>query len=265
MRRMTIEQALRWAYVDELPKDHGRRLDAAAFGLRGGWDAVAEFGAHMALVDTTPYPLNAYGLAPDYSAADGPHPDAVRIHEAVVALDDQCAVIPAGWYPLDDMGDLGALGIEAVERGLSRVAPVGAGGVRVARTKASALIRKHAILGGTPEWRGELPERKPVMENGKAKWFVRDRIQIAPAEPQKGIAAQYMDVEVDGRDKVSRRPIAGAYRKWALDPDPAPVVESRAEYELWRWALDMLCGELAGGLSDVAVTGVGAPERPWRP
>lgn len=269
VRKMTMEQALAWAYREELPKAQLSRRDGALAGQRGGWDGVAAYGAYLTLIDTSPRPENAYGLVPDFSATEGPHPDAIRIHEAVMALDDQPMTLPVGWYPLDDIcdraGEMGALGLDAVERALARIAPDIKDGKRVLRIKPAALIRKHAILGGTPEWQGEVPEIKPVLEYGKQKWFMRQQVMLTPADEVLGVEATYLEMEVDGYNKAAQRPYHGAYQKWRLEPDSVPVVEGRAEYELWYWSLNRLRGCLATCLQEISVAGVAALEKPWHP
>lgn len=265
MRTMTIEQALRWAYREELPKSPslGDRLTPACFPR--GWEEVEHFGDYLALIDE-PVPLNRFGLVADFTADEGPHPDAVTIHEAVNALDAFPVDVPDDWYPLADMGDLGDLGREAVARALDRIAPVGRDGERWMRAKPAALIQKHAILGGEPDWEGDAPEiRFVAAPNGEMLWFRMEDVVVRPADEKRGLPAELMRVEVDGRNRRTKRPYVDAYRKMYLSPDPAPIVVHRAEYQMWRAALDSLVDELAGRLLSVRVAASHLPQCPWEP
>lgn len=262
MRTMMIEQALRWAYREELPKSPalGDRLTPACFPR--GWEEVEHFGDYLALIDE-PVPMNRFGLVADFTADEGPHPDAVLIHEAVTALDACPLSVPDDWYPLTDMGDLGDLGREAVARALDRIAPVGRDGERWMRAKPAALIQKHAILGGEPDWEGDTVERRTVSEHGKPLWFQREQVQISPADDTHGIAAQFITVEVDGFDRQRRRPRAGSYQKQELFPNPLHLIIHRAEYQVWRMALDSLVDEIAGQLRSLRVAASQRPQCPW--
>lgn len=263
MRAMTIEQALRWAYREELPKSPslGDRLTPA--GWPRGWEEVEHFGAYLAVIDE-PVPLNRYGIVADFMAEDGPHPDAVLIHEAVVALDASPVAIPDNWYPLTDMGDLGRLGVEAVNRALDRIAPFGPSGERWLRSRPAALVRKHAILGGEPDWEGEAPLARFVSSpNGEPLWFRMEDLVTRPADPRLHLPAETVRVEVDGRDKRTKRPYSDAYRKMYLCPDPSSVVISRAEYQVWCTALDALVEAIAGHLESIHITAASRSLCPW--
>src|SRR5688500_9952509 len=99
-KRMTIEALLRWAYRDELPKAQapGGSLRPAGFG--GAWGGIERYGELLTVID---HGLeNRYGLVPDLSATTEPHPDAIRIGDAVQALDAFPLNLPDGWNPLTD-------------------------------------------------------------------------------------------------------------------------------------------------------------------
>lgn len=264
MRVMGIEQALRWAYVDELPKapSLSERLTPAKWPR--GWESVEHFGDYLAVVDISPRPENAFGLAPDFSGADVPHEDAVRIHEAVTELNSCPVAVPDGWDPLSDMGDLGALGHEAVEHALERIAPVESNGERWMKARPAALIQRHAILGGTPDWEGYPIRRRIVTSlNGESLWFRLEEVGVSPADDKLGIASEYITVEVDGFNRSARRPYRDAYRKEELFPDPAHLIMHRAEYEIWHQSLERLTEVLVGKLKTIIVTPTSHLQRPW--
>lgn len=246
MPSIAIEKLLRWAYREELPK---RRERASAPGA-----LAASFANNNSLWQTLVTvdgggPVNAYGLVADLAAAGGPDPEAERVVQAVLALDELTLGFPEGWDPLADLGDLDALGEEAIARGVGRLTRLSPDGKVVLHTRPSQLILKHAVLGGEPDWQAETPEVKPVLGlKGRPRWFVR--------EPDGR--------EVDGFCPTGRRPREGAYRKWRLDPDPVDAVVERGEYEIWRVSLDLLVEALGGRtLAGTTILPTDAPMRPW--
>ncbi|WP_296585705.1 hypothetical protein [Xanthobacter sp.] len=255
MKRMDIEALLRWAYREELPKAAaaGSRL---VVGFKTGWGGMERFGELLAVIDE-PDIRNRYGLVPDGAATTDPHPDAVRVHDAVMALRRCDLEVPEEWNPLADMGDLGPEGAAAVVRGLAGMTIINDKGARVLRRSVARLVIRQAILGGAPDWEGDLPERHVVCAHGKPQWFRRE---VVVTEGVFGPVSH--EIEIDGYDHKRQRPYGDAYRKMVLDPDPAPVVQGRAEYELWRFALDMLVEDLRGVLEEHAPTW---SQRSWRP
>jgi hypothetical protein len=274
MKRIGIEELLRWAYRDELPKmqSAGRLLPP---GYGSAWGGVERYGELLTVVDA---PENKWGLVPDFAATTSPHPDAIRVGEAVCALDALELDLPKDWNPLGDWVSLGDEATRAANRALNRGTYVDDDGARRLKTAASQLMRKYAVLGGTPEWQGEEPEAKLVVAaNGRPRWFRRALVMVDPGDPQKGIAPVYEEREVNGLDK-RRVPLPDAYTKTVFDPDPADTALNRAEYEVWRAALDVLVEDLNGlvwsevvngdsiervGLADFKVINSLRPFRPW--
>jgi hypothetical protein len=249
-----VEDLLAWAYREELPKMAADPSAPLAFADVGNpWDAVERFMDDLGNVRE-----NAYGVAPDYQAFAEPHPDAVRVHEAVCRLDDLELGIPDDWSPLGDFGDLAGhaagLPAQAIDRLMTRDRD---GRARLRRTPRR-LVQKHAILGGCPDFEIERPAIRTVTEHGKVKWFVRHTVMV---EGAFGPVAQ--EVEIDGYDARRKRPRHGAYNKTFLDPDPLPGVIARAEYEVWRAALDVIAAELDGTLEEFACIVSDRPARPW--
>lgn len=248
---MPIEDLLRWAYRDELPKDDApSHIDMPGYG--GAWGGIERYGELMTLVDE---PVNCWGVVPNFLAGGRPHPDAVAIGEAVMDLDAYTLDLPEDWSPLSDMPDLGALGEGAIGRAVDRATTLGADGrTRRLKTSPSFLIRRCAILA-PPDWHGETPEVKLVTgANGKARWFRRSVIvsDVGPYE-----------CEVNGFNERRRRPYDDAYQKSYLDPDPMAVAVARAEYEVWHAALDLLVIELDGVLDAHQALATNHPARPW--
>lgn len=261
-KRITIENLLRWTYRDELPKEQasGGFLRPAGFG--GAWGGIERYGEILTIVDESKE--NRFGLVPDLSAANDPHPDAVRVGEAVRALDGCALCLPADWNPLADWSSLAEEGQRAVQRAIDQETLVGRDGERRFKTSLSRLVMRHALLGDTPVWEGEEPQLKYVCGgNGKPRWFRRVDVLADPGDVAQGIDPVWQSVEVDGMDPKRRIPYPDAYRKTYLDPDPSETIVSRAEYEIWCAALDMLTHDLASVLEAHEIVASARPARPW--
>ncbi|MBB4042028.1 hypothetical protein GGR34_003713 [Microvirga flocculans] len=261
-KKIAIEELLRWAYRDELPKERagaGRFLPA---GFGGAWGGVERYGETLAVVDDGRE--NRWGLAVDFTAASDPHPDAIRVGEAVKALDGFPLNLPDDWNPIADWPDLGAEGEAAVRRAVERETYIDGNGDRRFKTAISRLVMRHALMNDAPVWEGEKPEIKIVTgANGKPRWFRRVRAVADPGDPELGIMPTYTEVEVDGYNAKRQRPYPDAYRKTYLDPDPAETILSRAEYEVWCDALDLLTIDLEGVLEAHEIVPSARPARPW--
>lgn len=253
MRVIDVEQALRWAYQDELPKE--QLVAKGPMGHGVAWDSVSTFGQYLTDIDTEDR-RNGYGCVPDTAAASGPHPDALRIHQAVLGLDSLQVTMPDDWHPIADLGELGPAGGDVVQRGLAKLVSVDGRGNERLRKTPRQLVEFHAMVGGRPDWVGEKPVRRFVSEFGKPKWFRRVMIATGPD-------GHPYEIEVDGRDPKRKRPYADAYRKEYLEPDPAEVVYDRALYQVWHAALQLLVAELRGELATIALTGPAARAEPW--
>lgn len=253
MRAIGIEEVLRWAYRDELPKvTQTVRAHVGPLQFGQAWGGVERYGELLTLIDA---PENMWGVVPDFTATTDPHPDAVMVAEAVADLDGLDIDLPDDWYPLADLGDLGALGAAAVSRATGRLFLVDADGRRRLRSTPRRLVVKHAIMGGSPVWEADVPALKVECgANGRAKWFERVMVTTETGS---------MEVEVDGYDAKRHAPRPGAYRKEFLDPDPADAAISRGEYEVWHAALGVLVEELAGRLTSRDVAPCPRPVRPW--
>jgi hypothetical protein len=229
-----IEKLLQWTYRQELPK-----LQFLGAGLSGRWGNFAMLGTCVS---------GGRG-GTSYGSLDvgPPHPDAGVIHRAVMALDGLEPVLHDGpEVLLSDMPpDVQTLAGDALKR---------------FRVQLSTLVMRFARMGERPDWRAEVPERKLVCSrNGKPSWFVQRSIR----HDRIGGGAVEMPYEADGYDPVGKRPLPGAYRKYVYDPDPALIVDLRADYLSWHAALCWLVEELAGKLTSWQPTGPSFSSRPW--
>lgn len=262
-RRMSISEALEWAWRDELPKVP--TSTGAAGGPRAGnaWTSILAFGEIGTVIDRQP---NRWGCIP-FDVAGWPHADALAIADAVERLDGCAIVAPDGWNPMPELALIDAgLAARAAHEALERVTEDDGAGGRRFRTSPGLIVTRHAILGTAPDWRMDEP---PVLcfeahENGREKWFVRrETRQVIGSHHDGSERVEVVTIEVDGWSTKHRRPVTGAYRKPYLDPDPVPVMVARAEYEILVAALGLLHDELCGQLTSIDLAPCGWPACPW--
>ncbi|AJY44675.1 hypothetical protein [Martelella endophytica] len=233
MRKMTIEQLLTWAFTEELCKAQGGgRLIPAMQSASAIYGDIETLGT---LIDRSP---NGWGVIPTWSDVDEPHADALKVGQAVKALTKDGFDIPVDWYPFPEWSD---------ERGLIRaevdrvLAGERARGERQTGRHAYNLIVTCAVLKRGPDWRADRPKERMVEHNGMPAWFVMKRFKDAFGKSRM--------VEVDGRDKRSRRPVKGAYRKYVLSDPLRGAILSRLDWMVWQAALKLLDRELDHTLS----------------
>lgn len=264
MKTVDIERLVAWAWREELPKLAPASDGLSVLGFGRAWGGLERYGELLTVVDM---PTNRYTVA-DPTATTAPHPDAIMIGDAVQSLDRLVLDVPPDWDPIDGLGDLTAAERgAAVQRAMARIAAPVPDGERRFRVSPWRLVERHAVLGGAPDWRAEVPERQVVRgANGKPRWF-RSSLVWAGALDADGLPVPglggYVEVETEGRNARTHEPYPDAYRKTVLDPDPAEAVVARAEYEIWRSALDLLVEDLAGRLADHVATASARPYRPW--
>lgn len=258
-RVLQIEAALRWAYRDELPKQRPEARTKSALGrLESSWLSMARVGELGTVID-----FNGFGVLHDPAAVGAPHPDALRIAEAVQGLDSIALDLAEDWRPFGDLGDLGEAGEAARIRAIDAVSLVvreGRQRVRQLKARPRELVQKYACLGGAPDWQAERPEIKfeSNSANGKPKWFRRKLVTVEGA-----FGDVPREIEVDGFDAKARRPYPDAYRKTYLDPDPVEAAIWRAEYQVWVTALDVLAIDLEGVLETIEIRPSDRTLAPW--
>ncbi len=251
-KQIGIEALLAWTYRDELPKAGAARA-LSGVGIKRAYRAVEAYGEYLSLIDCAGE--NRFGVVADLMAMAEPDIDAVRVYEAVQTLSEMEIGLEADDHLLSDMDNLGDERPGILMRALDRVT-IADGSVRVMKGNPAWLIVKHAILGGSPIWEGMQPERgfKRAATGNGAAWFRKISVETS---------AGPMEVEVDGYDAKSKRPMAGAYRKVVFEPDPTPVAESRIEYKIWHGALGILTEALTDALDGFDVVPSERAARPW--
>lgn len=259
MKKIGIEALLCWSYQTELPK-----TNAAVRGITGAIGPKAPGSGHAAAALASEYwclPDNHFGVVVDPMAMESPHDDAFAVARAVRTLSDFEIEVPADWQPMAEFNDLGQAGRTAVRDALERATAVDDCGRRLLKKTPERLVVHYAIMGGAPDWHIDRPRvelvRKP---NGTPAWFRKQRIPDATDADDNIIS--WRAIEADGFNKKARRPFDDAYQKHKLEPDPIDGLIGRAEYEVWRAALDVIAEELEGKLVDHVLLPC---ERPWRP
>lgn len=232
MLKMTMEQALIWAYRDELPKAGlGGRLRGPRLATPG-WVRAAETWAGR--IDVS----NEYGLMPDFGALHPPHRAAIALDALTHCLDDlvinERALTPLHAWQFN--GDEAPYMLRAaIERALAlRLEPSGR-----LRASPAEIIRRAALIGPPGGWEHEPLRVRPLMAaDGRRKWFRRAR--TATAWDARGRVIAWGEAEIDGWDIRRRRPHPDAYEKYQLWPDPAPPMIARLDWCIWAAALEAL-------------------------
>lgn len=228
---MDIEDALIWAYRDEMPKR-----------TAGGSDGASSIAMMMELGTA----IDSWSLEPGFPLACGePDPDAVLIDEAVKRLASFAD------QPID--GDLD-LAPEVVALGADEQAAM-----RRALLMVAGTVVRCAKLGIRPFWPSENPKPKALIGgNGKpmvARWAtITQEALRGPVYYEDLVAAEAFRKDVYH---------SGAFCPLEFTPDPQSFVEERADYAAWWSALDRLAHELRGTLKCITTNAPAAPERPW--
>jgi hypothetical protein len=259
-RTMTAEDAVVWAWREELPKAPG--LPSGPDQFISAWKRTSQFAEYLSLVDK--FGVNRFGCVPDLSADRWPHDDAIAIADAIFALDQADIELPEDWRPAPELDAFDGLGAKAVSDAWRRMTVTDAEGHARLRLKPSDLVIRHAVLG----MRADLGLDDVTVEvekgaNGKAKWFVRaDQWAVIGRAPDGSDITELRTYETPGIDKRGH-PMPNAYQKRFLDPDPVWTIVARAEHEIWHSTLCLMAQDLAGRLSSVEIGMPVTPSRPW--
>lgn len=251
MKTVTIEELLSWAFVHELPKGGGvDGLDNANSAWRmlqaSSWGKVTAFAELMAMVDVD------RGGDNYWIEQGAPHDDALAVGEAVVDLAKCDVVFPRGWNALADWPDDDGLAGQAVARAVERylLRPSlrrGAGLV--------SLVAGTAILARDPDWQAPVSKVRMVERAGRPAWFVMKTVTDQ--------LDQTYELEVDGFNRRTGKPLKGAYRKYEFSDDPTGDILGRLDYQTWVAALRMLEREIAPRLIAHRIVPCDRSMTPW--
>ncbi|WP_152599433.1 hypothetical protein [Hoeflea sp. BAL378] len=241
-----IIECLEWAYRQELPKAERTVSGCDTASAASSWGMVYDFGILGTVIDA---PLNAHGVVAVHLDEGDVHPDALTIGRAVDGLVGLSVEIGPDWSPFCDWADEDGLVADAVRRRVLRLAALTGREIRT-------MVIARAVLGRKPDWRGQEPGRTMVMRGGQPAWFMRQQ----RTDPSSGVA---FDCEVDGFNYRSRRPRAGAYRKFVLSDEVGGLAEERFRRSVWALAVRHVAAEVAGRLTGHALTAEVPTVAPW--
>jgi len=252
-RFLDIEAALWWTYRDELPKR----------GRRGGRWANNDLPSSSPMFRSVVTDAGPEDRNPRIPAAPGDrHPDALAIEAAVKGL--------ASWAG-HGFGD-------DIMTGMTSGLPLAIDPAPVAIEAIAAMpgaVTIHARIGARPKWSPERRRPHPLTDpkGGKPK-VLRDETFVEVVDRQGRVHYEPIQCPpppgaISYQAAVASPAIrAGLYRegtycplKWR--PDPARLLQERAEWCAWRAAIDILAGELEGKLTALAVLLPAAPWCPW--
>lgn len=236
-RVMDIEDVLRWAFVDELPK---RREDNGSLRMREfpsvcPMFAMAQHGGRV----------ENFSREPGFPAAIGePHPDALIIEAAVLALSRFAEHRFEGYL------------------GLATGLPQGSdeqGPMAWAMSQLVDLVRIKARLGSRPTFAAS-PEPAALVDEKRGRPVVMIQRTAMKADAEGRLRPHIVEERVgaEGKDRYPR----GAYCVLVWD-DPKSILMERAEYAAWWAGLDVLAHDLSGKLASIAVLPPAAAQRPW--
>ena len=246
-RVVDVEDAVRWACAEELPK---KRLAAAGALPRlgallprhertvvGPWTRPAGFPEIS--------PMFARGYSTGSIARSGrggePDPDALAIEAAILALVGPA--LPRQGLEEAVVSDIGL--------------PVDAEGALAASfANAPNLVLAHGRLGTRPDAGSAAFQVTPrLAPNGKPGVWRTERL----TDPLGGERDYENPVKPIRRDLYP----TGSFCRIEFEPDPQLAVNDRADYCAWRLALEALAGALSGKLARIAALPPAAALFPW--
>lgn len=241
MREIEIERLVQWAYRDELPK---RGIGDVA----NMWTPMREYFELLTIVDDEPgFPV-IMGM---------PHPDALTIERAVQGLRSELQLDWAEYrYVL--MGDKAILAASIDDPFAPRSTARDAWRADLQNDRLSTVDRNIADHQATRRVFSEVG-----MVEQSARFGRRPVWDAGPLEGPRRILGRDGRVVLVGESKGSGRYTYGSHCPLQYR-NLEQLVMARAEYLVWRGALDRLFGVLkAWTLTDWTPTKADAPTVPW--
>lgn len=250
---MSISDAVEWAFCDELPKspptENPQHLLSTSYG------SVLEAGRLGTLVDGG---VNQWGVVADLSKDAWPHDDAIRIGDAVLGLDALTVEMPLFFklsMRLDDFHTSSAK--QCANRVFNRVFRTLDGGkVKPVISPVHQIIHR-AIMPFDDDC-GVF--EMPVVDyqrhsDGRERWYLQKTQYIETGRMVDGQPELKPEIiEIDGWCRKRRIPLAGAYRKPFLSPDPVDALTERMEFLLWRDLMAHIFAIVAPRLTTIRLT-----------
>jgi hypothetical protein len=249
-----IESVVSWALRDELPKQALQALKDMGMMSEGPGRAtgvspmfrLAQLGTNIDFSREPGFP----------DAAGPPHPDALVIGEAIRRL--PAAVENFPWWTLRLDAGLGAFSIDV--RAIWKQA---------AQAVASLVMVK-GKLKARPIVGDELPTPRPKRYEANGKVIhLRDvtrktyKWNEEPGVDKPTVETLFSEAAHPYKGRGGKAWPAGAYVPVVYEPTPHAVVLDRAEYAVWRIAMDLLVKDLEGKLTSVSVEPCTAAYAPW--
>lgn len=234
-RLLDIEDVLRWAFREELPKRRDENDERPR-----EYRAVSPMFAMAALGGR----VENFSREPGFPLAMGDaHPDALIVEAAVLEL--------SRFADHRFEGPLGLL--DGLLPGLDEHAAMAG-----AMSQIVELVRIKARLGARPTLPASPIPAAIIGRNGKVQVLILRSEMRAGTD---GIMRPHLIEEPCGAKDRDRYP-TGAYCALHWD-DPKTILIERAQYAAYWAALDLLAHELAGKLASVGVLPPAAAQRPW--
>jgi hypothetical protein len=250
-RLVDIEDALIWAFREELPK---RSPDGNVVALGSSVSPMWRYGVFGARIDN-------WSREPGFPAVLGdPHPDAI-------AIESRCSRSSAS----KAFRSMTRRGSRSASRGFApgrvRADPHYpaefnvAGIIGEASNMIVGWVANGARLRKRPEVDRELPKPARVLAScGLRPLVLREVMMRNKADGRLYPALQpctSFSLRRGGRSYPN-----GAFCPLDWIPNPKSVLRDRAEFAVWRFALEVLAGELVD-LESMTVLPPSAPLRPW--
>lgn len=241
-RKMTIEEVLRWAIRDELPK---RRADAPIRGPKCASDPVWRMVAMGG-------PIDNWSREPGMPPAMGdPHPDAILIEAHLQVLSEtlQRAAAGSATCPLD----LSPYPVQFHLRGKASLEVL----TSTAMHATPAWLVTSAIRGSRPDVGGGIEVEPAKSENGKITLWrtVQKPCGEVDGKPWFTTHDEIATSKGDGRD-------AGLFCKLHYTRTAVEVLEEQLRYAYWHAALVYLVPALQF-LTSIEVLAPKATIAPW--
>ncbi|MDQ0472801.1 hypothetical protein [Labrys wisconsinensis] len=245
MKAIDIEQLVRWAYREELPK-----RDTVSSGAGTSWMVTGVRGTGTGL----PPPAHHQWMGEAHS-------DAIEVEAAVGRLRD----LAMDWADLRRL-TLGAAGgalrfrDKTLPDGRTVLHPLDAC-LATLSMRPAALIVMHGRAATRPHCT-DIPRIKRLRHelNGKVKvWRVDPDTgeQLFYRHPKTGIMTA--EAAYDSHQRMRK----GAACPVEYEPTHAQVARDRAEYLIWLAGLEVLAADLVGRLANHDPLPPAAPRRPW--
>ena len=236
-RLLDIEDVLRWAFREELPK---RRDEDGGTYMRE-YPSVSPMFAMCALGGR----VENFSREPGFPLAMGePHPDALLVEAAVLELQE----FAGHRFPAGPLGLLTNLPQDLDEHAA----------VAQAMEQLVDLVRIKARLGARPTFAASPIPAAIVDSRGRPRVLILRTEMRADVEGRLRPHPVEQPCGAEGKDRYPK----GAYCQLHWD-DPKSILIERAQYAAYWAALDLLAHRLAGKLASIGVLPTAAAQRPW--